>query len=54
MLGIIYGEFHVGVEHKLWIIESLAIVCLGASYKYNLAFSVEKELWNCTMFVTPC
>ena len=31
----------------------LAIVSLGVSYKYILEFSVERELWNCTMFVTP-
>ena len=51
MLGIRSGAFHV--EHKLWSIGSLAIVSLGVSYKYILAFSVERKLWNCTMFVTP-
>ena len=54
LLGISSGVFHVGVEHKLRSIESLAIVFPGVSYKYILAFSVEREIWNCTMSVTPC
>ena len=41
------------LENKLGSIASLAIVSLGVSYKYILAFSVERKLWNCTMFVTP-
>ena len=41
MLGISYRSFHVGVEHKLWSIESLSILSLGVSYKYILAFIVE-------------
>ena len=44
MLGIIFGAFDVDVEHKLWSTGSLAIVSLGVSYKYILAFSVEQEL----------
>ena len=43
---------YICVEHKLSSIGSLAIVSLGVSYKYILTFSVEQELWNCTMFVT--
>ena len=54
MLGISSGEFHVGVEHKIWSIGSLDIVSLGVLYKYILEFSGEKKLLNCTMFVTPC
>ena len=53
MFGIRSGAFHVGVEHKLWSIRSLAILSLGVPYKYILAFSIERELCNCTMFVTP-
>ena len=53
VLGISPGAFHVDVEHKFWSIGSLAIVSLGVSYKYILAFSVEWKLWNCTIFVTP-
>ena len=53
MLGIISRAFHVDVYHKLWSIGSLAIVSLGVSYKYILEFNVERELWNCTMFVNP-
>ena len=53
LLGIIPRAFHVDVEHKLWRIIPLAIVSLDVSYKYILAFSVERKLWNCTMFVTP-
>ena len=54
VLGIIFGAFHVDVEHKLSNIGSLAIVSLGVSYKYILALVLRKELWNCTKFVTPC
>jgi len=54
VFGISPAAFHVDVEHKLWNIGSLATVSLGVSYKYILAFSVERNLWNCTMFVTPC
>ena len=44
MLSIISEAFYVDVEHKLWSIGSLAIVSLGVSYKYVLAFSVERKL----------
>ena len=47
-------DFYVDVEHKLWNIESLAIVSLGVSYKYILALMLIKELSNSTKFVTPC
>jgi len=41
MLGIGSREFHVDVDLKLWSIGSLAIVSLGVSYNYILAFIVE-------------
>ena len=53
VLSISSRAFHVDVGHKLSSIGSLAIVSLGVSYKYILAFSVERELWHFTMFVTP-
>ena len=44
VLGISPDASHVDVEHKLWNIESLAIVSLGVSYKYILALVLSEEL----------
>ena len=46
VLGISLEAFHVDVEHKVYNIESLAIVSLGVSYKYILALLLSEELWN--------
>ena len=48
VLGISPGAFHVGVEHKLWSIGSLASGSLGVSYKYILALVLSEELYNFT------
>ena len=51
VLGIIPRALHVDVEHKLWNIGSFAVVSLGVSYKYILAFK-KNTLISLDLFIS--